>query len=235
MKLGYAIACHGYEDRNLIIELLKSISLSTVLPDEVSISFSGVDNVDNINKDEFDFPIIISHTTDDNPAGKNFNIAALNLNTDLITFFGADDLVHPQRNEILLESFKNNEVKVLVHDFYLWNGGLPGLEMVRGLVYNSEYSHGPCRKGTFWSSIKENKLHINYHNSFVNEQVSPQNSTQHLDYANGHLTLRKEIFHEKQYKEVSRNEDTLYNIDLMKRGYIMSHLDNPLMIYRPNL
>lgn len=233
MKLGYAIPCHGYEDKNLIIELLESISLSTVLPDEVSISFSGVEDIKDIKTNNYNFPIHVTHTSGNNSTGKNRNIAVEKLNTDIISFFDADDLVHPQRNEILLDAFTNEEVKVLVHNLYIFQGGMSGPQIIKNLVNNKNFRHSRCKIGNEFYYIEKTNLLINYHDTIKPNVGQPENSKKHLSYANGHVTLRKEIFEKYKYQDVSRVEDTRYNLNLLKNGFKFSHILDPLMIYRP--
>jgi glycosyltransferase involved in cell wall biosynthesis len=233
MRIGYAIPCHRHVDKNIIHELLDSLSVSTKLPDEVSISFSGVEDISDIKPTDYNFPLYITHTSGNNSTGKNRNIAAEKLNTDLICFFDSDDLVHPQRNEILLDAFKNDEVKVLVHDLYFYHGELSGPEMIENLLKDKTFTIDKCKNGNEFGFIEKTNLLINYHDTIKPNVGQPENSEKHLNYANGHITIRKEIFEKFKYEDISKVEDTQYNLNLLKNGYKFSHISDPLMIYRP--
>jgi glycosyltransferase involved in cell wall biosynthesis len=155
------------------------------------------------------------------------------LNTDLICFFDSDDLVHPQRNEILLDAFKNDEVKVLVHDLYFYHGELSGPEMIENLLKDKTFTIDKCKNGNEFGFIEKTNLLINYHDTIKPNVGQPENSEKHLNYANGHITIRKEIFEKFKYEDISKVEDTQYNLNLLKNGYKFSHISDPLMIYRP--
>ena len=58
-------------------------------------------------------------TEDHKNASQNRNIAANYLNDmDYITFMDADDIMHPQRIEILLKIFQETECDIILHNYF---------------------------------------------------------------------------------------------------------------------
>ena len=109
MKIGVAIPAYiGHINR--LFELLDSIEKQTRLPDKVVVSCSSTREFNN-NK-TYSFPLQIIVTEERQNAAQNRNIAASNLmDMDFITFIDADDIMHPQRVEVLLKVFEVYDVE----------------------------------------------------------------------------------------------------------------------------
>ena len=117
MKLGVAIPCYYGHIGNLFV-LLDSIERQTILPNKVVISISST-GISFENNQTYSFPIEILITEEKQNASRNRNIAASNLgDMDYITFIDADDIMHPQRIEALLEVVKKEDVDIILHNFY---------------------------------------------------------------------------------------------------------------------
>jgi phage pi2 protein 07 len=97
--------------------LLHSISQSTVLPNQVSVSISTSSG--ELHFEEYPFEFLISQSPHLKNPCDNRNIAAKRLSTDIISFIDADDISHIKRNEYLLEAFKLGS-KAVQHNF-LWH------------------------------------------------------------------------------------------------------------------
>ena len=115
MKIGVAIPSYiGHIHR--LFELLDSIEKQTRLPDKVVVSCSSTREFNN-NK-TYSFPLQIIVTEERQNAAQNRNIAASNLmDMDFITFIDADDIMHPQRVEVLLKVFEVYDVDIILHTF----------------------------------------------------------------------------------------------------------------------
>jgi hypothetical protein len=115
MKIGIAVPCyHGHI--NKLYELLDSIENQTRLPNKVVVSSSSTKNIDIIKKYRFDLAVIVMEEKKN--AAQNRNIAASQLNDmDYITFIDADDIMHPQRIEVLLDTFQKYDSDIILHNF----------------------------------------------------------------------------------------------------------------------
>jgi glycosyltransferase involved in cell wall biosynthesis len=116
MKIGVAIPCYyGHIDQLFI--LLDSIEKQTILPDKVVVSSSSTQSFEN--KKTYSFPLEIIVTEEKQNAARNRNVAVSKLqDMDYITFIDADDVMHPQRIEVLLEVFKKEDSDIILHNFY---------------------------------------------------------------------------------------------------------------------
>ena len=114
MRIGVAIPCYiGHIDRLLV--LLDSIEQQTRLPDKVVVSCSSTSFLPAFPAYKFEFEIVCEPTKK-NPS-QNRNIAGLRLmDTDIISFFDADDVMHPQRIEFI-ERAINGGSNVVLHNF----------------------------------------------------------------------------------------------------------------------
>ena len=117
MKLGVAIPCYYGHIGNLFV-LLDSIERQTILPNKVVVSISST-GISFENKQTYSFSLEIIITEEKQNAAQNRNIAASNLgDMDYITFIDADDVMHPERMEILLEVIKKEGSDIILHNFY---------------------------------------------------------------------------------------------------------------------
>lgn len=117
MSIGVAIPCYYGHIKNLI-NLLDSIEEQTVKPNKVVISCSSTK--DKIETKLYSFSLEIIITDEKKNAAQNRNIAACKLtDVDYITFIDADDIMHPQRIEILLKVFKDTNCDIILHNFFI--------------------------------------------------------------------------------------------------------------------
>jgi hypothetical protein len=117
MRIGVAIPCYKGHIAPLK-GLLDSIALQTRLPDDVFISCSSSVPSDFPYRDtDFTFPFRVLTHDIKQTAAQNRNIAGAHLDTDIITFFDADDQMHPQRLEIIEDCFTKHDSMILVHNF----------------------------------------------------------------------------------------------------------------------
>ena len=78
---------------------------------------SSTDEFPELRK--YGFGVVVSTCKERRNAGQNRNIAARRLTTDLISFFDADDHMHPQRIEGLLVAF-NPQCDIALHSYSEW-------------------------------------------------------------------------------------------------------------------
>jgi hypothetical protein len=96
-------------------QLLSFISNSEILPAEVSICISSSTKL-KIYYNDLPFKLIITQIRFSQNASQNRNTAARKLNTDIITFFDADDLPHIKRLSYIQQAFVNGS-SVCVHNY----------------------------------------------------------------------------------------------------------------------
>jgi hypothetical protein len=113
MRIGVAIPCYIGHIENLRV-LLSSISKQTRLPDKVVVSCSSTTELPSFPVYNFDL-IIVCVQSKKSPS-QNRNIAAKLLDVDIITFFDADDLMHPQRIEFVERAFMGG-ANVVLHNY----------------------------------------------------------------------------------------------------------------------
>lgn len=130
MKIGVAIPCFCNHIPHLI-QLLNSIEEQTRLPDQVVVSCSST--IGSIQTPQYSFPLTIIVTEDKQNAAQNRNKAVRRLlddkQIDYVTFMDADDIMHPQRIEILLYAFDVAKCDIVLHN-YLPESSSPEFERI---------------------------------------------------------------------------------------------------------
>ena len=212
--IGVAIPCYSGH-AHLLNSLLENIYNSTVKPAQIAVSCSSW------NKDEEqaglykDIPIKVKYSKRQINQAENRNLAAGLLDTELISFIDADDLMHPQRIEYIIKAFQQSTFDVIYHSF------------VEKL--DSQYND-------IFGEIGQLKLS---NNAF---EVDPNNKLGIVlkGYENGvgchnaHLTVKRKIM--KRFKfdenwEVYRSEDSLFTRMLVENKVRCGYIDNKLSRY----
>ena len=212
--IGVAIPCYSGH-AHLLNSLLENIYNSTVKPAQIAVSCSSW------NKDEEqaglykDIPIKIKYSKRQINQAENRNIAAGLLDTELISFIDADDLMHPQRIEYIIKAFQQSSFDVIYHNF---DG------------QGDDHYNDP------FGEIGQLKLS---NNAF---EVDPNNKLGIVlkGYENGvgchnaHLTVKRKIM--KRFKfdenwEVYRSEDSLFTRMLVENKVPCGYIDNKLSRY----
>lgn len=115
MRIGVAIPCYKYHIP-VLKRCLDSIEQQTQHPDEVVVICSSSIPTD-IPIYSYSFPLRILSRPERRNAAENRNLAATELMTDIVTFFDCDDEMHPQRIQILLETFRQTNPDICLHSF----------------------------------------------------------------------------------------------------------------------
>jgi glycosyltransferase involved in cell wall biosynthesis len=115
--IGVAIPCYKYHI-DKVNNLLESIELQIRKPDQVCISCSSTEENTNILKREYSFPVKTLIWNDRKNASQNRNLAIKELDADIISFFDADDIMHPQRLDFIEKAFlQYPSTNIVVHNF----------------------------------------------------------------------------------------------------------------------
>jgi len=216
MTLGLAIPVTKNYINDLEM-LLENISKQTVKPDEISISISEVDEY--YPKNDYGLNLIITTHTGKKNGATNRNIAAKKLTTDLISFFDCDDLMHIKRTEFIKNVFENNQdVKILVHDFLVSKDtSFKPFELTSTEFINYDYDNLTLIKNNI-NTINKNHLY-------------PIDFEDKMSYHNAHVTILKEILEVVVYNEEHPFPDSLFNRELVEKGYKISIILNKLSYY----
>uniref|UniRef100_A0A6C0JZ84 Glycosyltransferase 2-like domain-containing protein n=1 Tax=viral metagenome TaxID=1070528 RepID=A0A6C0JZ84_9ZZZZ len=118
MRIGIAIPCFNKHISQLLT-LLKTIEAQTRLPDAVSISCSSTKAIEFPELKGYSFPIQLSLFEGRKNTAENRNLAFKRFaDMDAISFFDADDLMHPQRLEFI-ELALNKGADIVLHNYTL--------------------------------------------------------------------------------------------------------------------
>lgn len=114
--------------------LLESYQNQTVVPDEVVISLSEVENLKSIEISKLEnglwnFKLKILRHNGTIIDGENRTIAMDNSSGEILIFSDADDIPHPQRVEIAKYIFENYEVDHILHCWSLYRKDIQKLDI----------------------------------------------------------------------------------------------------------
>jgi hypothetical protein len=116
MRLGIAIPCFNKHISQLLT-LLTTIEGQTRKPDAVSISCSSTKSIEFPELKGYSFPIQLSLFEGRKNTAENRNSAYKQFaDMDAISFFDADDLMHPQRLEFI-ELALNKGADIVLHNY----------------------------------------------------------------------------------------------------------------------
>lgn len=210
MRIGVAIPCYKYHIQALI-RCLDSIETQTLKPDQVVVSCSSTEEGDLPNM-AYSFPLKIITTKERKNAAQNRNIAVSALDTEIITFFDADDEMHPQRIEAIHNAFESHPPCMIVMHSYL-DGDETGRDYIHYQTFDKH--HDTLRRAPSGCAIHVPDWSARLHHSQVSVKRSILDSVQFRE--------------ESQYE---RREDALFCGDVLGKQNIHSvYITNPLSKY----
>jgi len=259
MKIGVAIpAYNGHIE--LLFSLLDSIQNQTILPDKVVVSCSSSDDTDFDNYNEklktYSFLLQIITNKEKKGAAQNRNIAASKLaEMDYITFIDADDIMHPQRIEILLKVFESNDSDIILHNFSEFTNDdqlfIKKFEDNEIIMKVFESNDSDIILHNFSEFTNDDQLFIKKFED--NEIVIRPNSLKqcysgcitHKEYCDttgsihhGHVSIKQNIFNIVQFPEQPefyRKEDCVFCYRVFSLPNIKdSYIFNKLTYYKPS-
>jgi glycosyltransferase involved in cell wall biosynthesis len=223
MKIGVAIPAYNGHIQ-LLFKLLDSIQNQTIIPDKVVVSCSSTKESDFIEQYEkiknYTFPLDIITNEEKKCAAQNRNIAASNLSDmDYITFMDADDIMHPQRIEILINVFQQHDSDIILHNFSEFTNH-------DNIVMKKIEQHEII--------VKPDSLDQCYSGCIRHKEYCNENGNIH----HGHVSIKQTIFNIVQFPEEPefyRKEDCVFcyrvfNLSNIKNSYIL----NSLSYYKPS-
>lgn len=214
MKIGVAIPCYNKHIPQLL-SLLDSLEEQTRKPDSVSVSCSSTEEFPTLR--EYSFPVRVYTTKERQNPAKNRNIAArLLMDTDILSFFDADDTMHPRRLEALEYAFQE-PCDIVLHNFlFREETELPYPEIQEFRIQRNQLSQ--CYSGC----IRHQCATMDY-----NARIS-----------HGHVTIRTELFRSVQFPEdasCEHREDCVFCYCIFNLPNVRSvYLGDPLSKYIPS-
>lgn len=205
--IGVVIPCH----KPYIIylrECLDSIETQTAKPSKVVVVCSSSAPSDiPADFSKYSFPLEVCVYKEKRNQAQNRNTGALHIGTDLISFFDADDRMHPQRIELILKNV--NTADIILHSF------TTELHELR-----------PIAAPTLYRNQLERAPSLCVH--LIPEWRKPIH--------NAHVTIRKEVLNYVMFREEDkfyRREDALFCGDIIQLEGIQSlYISEALSWYR---
>lgn len=196
--IGIVVPCHK-PHIPLLGRLLWSINNQTRLPDMVIVSCSSSEGSDILYKeDDYKFPLKIYTHSERLNAAQNRNFGSRQINTDIISYFDCDDIMHPQRVEIIYKAFiQYPEMKLLIHSLQLSPTNFNFIKYDMDAINFEKAELYVCR----WGSICHKR---DYKIGIMNSGCS----------------ISRKIFDEIQYSEIPEHigkEDTLFNAAIINK------------------
>lgn len=212
MKIGVAVPCY-YGHIGHLTNLLDSIENQSCKPDKVVVSCSSTKELFETKKYSFLLEIII--TEEHKNAAQNRNIAASRLNDmDYITFIDADDIMHPQRIEILLKTFQETDCDIILHNFLMNDSNFNHIDNIDIRINELIQCYTGCIRHLDFYKYQSQSIHH-----------SQSSIKQHIF----------DIIKYPEEKEYARKEDCvfcyrIFSIPNIKNVYI----SNQLSLYKPS-
>lgn len=216
MSIGVAIPCYNKHIPRLF-ELLDSIENQTIKPNKVCISCSST------REDEFaealsnySFPTKLIISEGKKNAAENRNIALSHLlDLDYISFMDADDIMHPQRIEILLKVFKETNANLIMHNYNFIDKSFERIEEINTRINSL---------GTHWSGCVDHLKYTLY--GITEEDVCIHHSQ---------VSVKSEIFNSIRFHEepeYARREDAKFCFEVLELQNITNvYIINKLSYY----
>ena len=206
--IGVSVSCY-VNHLPLLIELFDSIEKQTRLPDKVVVSSSSTTPEKELKIiKKYSFPYEIIYTPEHKNAASNRNIAINQLlDMEYISFMDADDIMHPQRIELIMKTIEETDGDIILHNFS-YDCNLKPIE----------------------------KLNYKVNELFVSESgCITSNYNYHLHHSQS--TVRRYILHFVMFSEdtkYNRKEDCVFCKDVFKLPNIVNvYIMNELSWYRP--
>lgn len=196
--IGLVIPCYK-RHIPLLGRLLWSINIQTHLPDMVVVSCSSSEESDILYKeDDYKFPLKIYTHSERLNAAQNRNFGTRRINTDIVVYIDGDDVMHPQRIEIIHKAFtKYPNMKLLLH--------------------NNEYDSDNFNFPKYVVDdiiFEQNAMYVCNWGSVCHKHYRP------TGIMNSCCSISRKIFDEIQYIETSEaltREDTLFNATIINK------------------
>jgi hypothetical protein len=228
------LPCDGTDisDTSLIPRVLQSIAEQSCLPSRVILAVSGVNDqqaaelLEGLPDYNESFPVQTLATEKRQNAGLNRNRCARAADTEVVSFFDVDDIMHPRRLEMLSFAFGNYHPKAVVHAYeetpkYMCNTRAPPF---KSLKFGNTFQ--------IFDGIGIYDLSMTPDADRKNSLRTP--NAQGLNHA-GHISVLRSVFSEVQQSNLARGQDAKFARDILRhfgrKEDTMACLNVPLTLY----
>lgn len=226
-KASLCIPC--YEGHiEYLHELVESIDEQTVKPDEIVISLSSVSadlgtQTEAILKRKCGVPLFVHHTPNKQYAGINRNVCAEYASYDVLIYIDADDLMHPQRIEIVKRIMAvHPELKSMYHSYSKAN-----------LVNDREVFESESGQAIFARNVENGTIPV----LRCGENVNGCGVKNKFQIHNGHAVIRRDVFDRVRYGDEYYSQDSIFNRRVLRAfgsdDRTVMHINLRLSYYRP--
>lgn len=207
------IPCHPKHAKYLY-ELLKIYEKQTILPDEIVISISEVDQIQphiikTLQDEQWLFPVKLILSQKKLVAAQNRNIACAQATSEIFICQDADDIPHKQRIEVIKYFFEKFELDFLLHKFAFNNTENNEIEKIK-MIQD-------------FSSIDYTYIHT-YHEAWIVGFM-----------LFGQPAFRRHVFQKIKWPEIPIDEDNTFDNTILNtfKNCIMIHCT--LYVWRSEL
>lgn len=186
-------------DSGDLARVLSSIRAQRVLPLEVIVTMSEVPKAreteirDSLARRDLRTPLQLEFTEYRRSPGQNRNHAVKYAKGDVISFFDADDIMHPERTHVLSKEFDSDtNLRLVLHGLInpQANWGKLRIQQLRRMNSSQvcTIEHDTRQRGQLWLSSHELKYELTH----------------------GHLTVHRSLAEQFQFENGTVGEDCLY-------------------------
>ena len=231
LTIAVCIPC-APKDRVYLRHCLASVAAQTRRPNSVVVALSNIADPSKLVLDlsGIDLKVEFVYSPNSLLAGANRNLAAakaVSLGADILSFFDADDLMHPQRIERIEQTFlEHPELTGVIHHFIVG----PKSDMS---VYKGE-------RAIPWEPIVNDYLEKGYSrgtygkiNIIKFQQCFKRTFRRGYGMgACGHITVRSVFWNNYPYLEtVNRGEDNHFAAEILVQGKLLGYTGDTLSCY----
>lgn len=233
-KIGVCIPC-APKDRGFLRFCLLSVQAQTRAPDFVAVSLSNIVDPQKLTLDlsGITMPVTFVYSPKTLLAGANRNLAAAaavapDVSCNLLSFFDADDLMHPRRLELLEKYFTDHpETGGILHHFMVGDKRKMGVYTGEIPVPWPDIVDNDFQKNPFCLGERDNLYHV----KFVG--AARKGIRGYGQGANGHLTMRADLWATYKYIETTgRGEDGHMTGTILKHKWPVGYTGNALSLYQ---
>jgi hypothetical protein len=208
---------------------LKYIEAQTRAPDIIIISISGYIADSTLDISGLTIPVTVLTTPNQLYAGANRNIAgaeAIKQGATHLSFFDADDIMHPRRLECIEYAFTNNpDMSGLLHCFLTAPRSdmsiYSGETKIPWEPITNEFAPNLYEPGDY-SGLDIIKFQYCYQRPRRGYGIA----------ANGHITVLADFWEANPYVEANdMGEDNHFSCSIIKQGKMLGYLADTLSVY----